>query len=145
MYKRAQEHPTHDYMCAFVTQVYTALRLMQEKTNQQRRWKVQRKQETWMTWFTKCAKNKVTGTKKGPGYYRKEAKMTRPECYTSLREWLWGKGIRKRTYLTIHITQASLQIHCPGQVGLAKCIIRNTKIFSNGTPLGKNQLHEHVL
>ena len=45
----------------------TALRLMEEKLTSKGHEKYNRNKKTLLTWFTKCAKNKVA--RKGPGYF----------------------------------------------------------------------------
>lgn len=74
-----------------------------------------------------------------------EAEITRPECYTSFWEWLWGKG-KERKHFFLHITQTPLQVHCPEQVAFAKGISNDP--ISNGIPLAKpgthNQTHKKL-
>ena len=63
-----------------------------------------------------------------------EAKMTRPECYASLREWLWRRKRWRKDDIPLYtLHQASLQVHCPEQVAFAKA--NRNKPISKGTPL----------
>ena len=62
-----------------------------------------------------------------------KAKMTRPVCYTSLREWLQRKRLRKDDIASYTLHQASMLVHSLEQVAFA--MGNSNKPISKGTPL----------